>query len=62
MSKTIRFKILIDVLMTADLLLLMSYGLLGEEWHEWVGIGMFLFFMVHHMLNRKWTGIGRAHV
>ena len=56
MSKTIRFKILIDVLMTAALLLLMSYGLLGEEWHEWVGIGMFLFFMVHHMLNRKWTG------
>lgn len=54
MSKTMRMKIIIDVLMTAALLLLMSYGLLGEAYHEWVGTGMFLFFVAHHVLNRKW--------
>lgn len=56
MSKTIRYKLMIDVLMTVILLLLMSYGLFGEAYHEWAGAGMFLLFVVHHVLNRKWTG------
>lgn len=56
MSKTMKIKTTIDILMTIALLLLMSYGLLGEEWHEWVGVGMFLLFVTHHVLNRKWIG------
>lgn len=56
MSETMRYKIIIDALMTAALLLLMSYGLFGEAYHEWVGTGMFLLFVLHHILNRKWTG------
>ena len=56
MSKTMKIKTTVDVLMTIALLLLMSYGLLGEEWHEWVGVGMFLLFVAHHVLNRKWIG------
>lgn len=56
MSKTMQYKIIIDVFMTAALLLLMSYGVFGEAYHEWIGAGMFLLFVVHHVLNRKWTG------
>lgn len=56
MSKTMRLKIIIDILMTAALLLLMSYGLLGEAYHEWIGAGMLLLFAAHHVLNRKWMG------
>lgn len=55
-GKTMRYKIITDILMTAALLLLMSYGLLGEAYHEWIGVGMFLLFVIHHVLNRKWTG------
>ena len=56
MSKTMRLKIVIDILMTAALLLLMPYGLLGEAYHEWIGTGMLLLFVAHHVLNRKWMG------
>ena len=47
---------MIDFLMTISLLLLMSYSLIGEAVHEWVGMGMFLLFILHLVLNRKWIG------
>lgn len=48
-------KICTDVAMTIALLLLMAYQLIGEEVHEWIGILMFLFFVIHHFLNRAWS-------
>ena len=47
-------KIAVDVGMTAVLLLLMAYSLVGEAAHEWLGIGMFALFIVHHILNSSW--------
>ena len=44
-------KIIIDILMTLALLCLMGYQLCGDAAHEWVGAGMFLLFIVHHILN-----------
>lgn len=44
-------KIIIDVLMTVDLLFLMGYQLWGDAAHEIVGAGLFLLFIVHHILN-----------
>ena len=41
--------------MTVMLLFLMAYGLIGEAAHEWLGIGMFVLFIAHHILNRKWS-------
>lgn len=49
-------KICVDVAMTIALLLLMAYELVGHEAHEWLGIGMFVLFVTHHILNRKWSG------
>lgn len=49
-----RMKKVIDALMAAALLLLMSYGLIGEKVHELLGIGMFLLSGIHHILNRHW--------
>ena len=40
--------------MTISLLLLMPYSLLSETAHEWIGIIMFVLFVCHHLLNRKW--------
>ena len=51
-----KIKIAVDLLMTIALLLLMPYEMIGEAAHEWIGAGMFLLFIIHHILNRKWTG------
>ena len=47
-------KIIIDVLMTLALLFLMGYQFWGDAAHEWAGAGMFLLFLLHHILNRQW--------
>ena len=41
--------------MTVMFLFLMSYSLIGESLHEWLGIGMFALFILHHILNHKWS-------
>lgn len=47
-------KILADVLMTVGLLILMGYHFWGDAAHEWVGAGMFVLFILHHVLNWSW--------
>ena len=47
-------KLAVDVFMTLALLFLMGYQFWGEAPHEWVGAGMFLLFVAHHLLNRRW--------
>ena len=56
MNKKQITKIITDLVMTVALLFLMSYGLIGETLHEWLGIGMFALFILHHILNCKWSG------
>ena len=48
-------KIITDIVMTVLLLLLMAYELIGSRAHEWFGTGMLVMFILHHILNRKWT-------
>ena len=40
--------------MTILLLFLMAYQVTGEMLHEWIGIGMTVIVIIHHILNRKW--------
>ena len=47
-------KTAVDILMTLALLFLMGYQFWGDVAHEWVGAGMFLVFIVHHVLNGNW--------
>lgn len=49
-------KILVDLAMTVLLFLLMAYLLVGETAHEWMGLAVFILFLFHHVLNRKWYG------
>lgn len=44
----------VDIAMTAALLMLMSYSLIGEKAHEWIGSTMFVLFIIHHCLNIQW--------
>ena len=47
-------KTAIDILMTLALLFLMGYQFWGDAAHEWAGAGMFLLFILHHILNGNW--------
>ena len=40
--------------MTLALLFLMGYQFWQDAAHEWVGAGMFLLFILHHILNGSW--------
>lgn len=54
MNKKLLTRILIDVCMTICLLFLMAYSLVGEVAHEVIGIVIFVLFVIHHILNRRW--------
>lgn len=54
MKKKAVYRITVDVLMTVTLLLLMPYSLIGEAFHEWVGVAMLVLFLLHHILNLAW--------
>lgn len=47
-------KLAVDVFMTIALFFLMGYQFWGEAPHEWVGVGIFFLFIVHHILNGHW--------
>jgi len=51
-----KIKIATDFLMSATLLLLMAYQIVGDTLHEWFGAGMLVLFIVHNILNIKWYG------
>lgn len=55
MTKKAIMKISVDVLMTVALLFLMTYNMLGDAFHEWLGAGMLVLFLLHHILNFKWS-------
>ena len=54
MSKQQIIRMIVDFAMTVILLLQMGYLRIGETVHEWLGITMFVLFIVHHLLNRRW--------
>lgn len=56
MNAKMRGKIAIDILMSALLLLLMAYQVVGEFWHEVCGTVMLALFLAHHALNIRWYG------
>lgn len=51
MSEKAIIKILIDIGMIISLMFLMAFELVGREAHEWIGMAMFVLFLVHHALK-----------
>lgn len=47
-------KRIVDVALTVLLLFLMALQVTGDVLHEWLGIGMTVTLVLHHILNRKW--------
>lgn len=54
MKPKMMMKIAVDFGMTVLLLLLMTYELIGQAVHEWLGVGMFVLLVLHHVLNKSW--------
>lgn len=54
MNHSAKIKVFVDVCMTGALLVAMAYLLAGEEAHEWIGTALFVLFILHHILNRRW--------
>ncbi len=54
MSRKVKVKIIVDTFMVILMMLLMSYSLIGENIHEGIGVGMFVLFVMHHILNAAW--------
>lgn len=54
MKSTKTTKIVIDIIMSAALLFLMAFQVTGDEYHEWLGAGMLLLFLLHNILNAGW--------
>lgn len=51
--KTI-IKMLVDIIMTVMILMQMAYHFTGNRIHEWIGITLFVLFILHHVLNWNW--------
>lgn len=49
-----KLKIIVDIIMTVLLILLMSFQVTGQMAHEYIGISMFVLFVLHNFLNIKW--------
>ena len=47
-------KRIVDLAMIVLLPLLMAEILIGQEIHEWLGTGMLVLFVIHHILNAGW--------
>lgn len=43
-----------DILMTVLLLCLTAHQVTGDKLHEWIGMGMTVILIAHHILNIKW--------
>ncbi len=56
MKPKMMVKLGVDFVMTVLLLLLMARQITGYAAHEWLGAGMFVLWIAHHILNFRWHG------
>ena len=47
-------KITVDIIMTLLFFVLMAYHFTGDAVHEYLGFSLFIFFILHHILNFNW--------
>lgn len=55
-------KWLLDIVITAALLLLMNTAFTGMALHEWLGLGLILLFVVHLCVNGRWIRGALRHL
>lgn len=53
-QRKMRFRILLDVAMTLLMVTVLACRITGILFHEWAGVVLFILFLIHHILNRRW--------
>ncbi|RCW41127.1 DUF4405 domain-containing protein [Paenibacillus prosopidis] len=56
MNRKMLFKLAVDLAMTILMLIEMAYYITGNTVHEFLGVIVFVLFIVHIFLNRRWFG------
>ena len=54
MKRNLLIRLVIDLSMTVLMLVAMAYQITGNTIHELVGVILFLLFITHNFLNRRW--------
>jgi hypothetical protein len=54
LNRNMAIRLAIDLTMTILMLVAMAYRITGNTIHEVVGVFLFLLFVVHNILNRRW--------
>jgi hypothetical protein len=54
MTPKLAVRLIIDLAMTILLLCAFAYRITGDATHEWIGISVFVLFIAHNIINRKW--------
>lgn len=54
MNRLFIFRLGVDLSMTVLMIVAMAYQITGNTIHEWVGMSLFVLFIVHNVFNRKW--------
>lgn len=54
MNRNMAIRLAIDLTMTILMLVAMAYRITGNTIHEVVGVFLFVLFIVHNILNRRW--------
>lgn len=55
MNHKAMMRIVTDAAMCVLLLLLMAFEHIGRSAHEWIGLALFVLFILHHVFNRRWS-------
>ncbi|MFE5429614.1 DUF4405 domain-containing protein [Peribacillus simplex] len=54
MNRNMLIRLVIDLSMTVLMLVAMAYQITGNTIHELIGVILFLLFIAHNILNRRW--------
>jgi Domain of unknown function (DUF4405) len=54
LNRNILIRLVIDLVMTVLMLVVMAYHVTGNTIHELIGVILFVLFIVHNILNRRW--------
>lgn len=49
-----KLRIIVDLVMFLLFIILMGYHIISDQYHEILGLCLFLLFILHHILNYKW--------
>jgi hypothetical protein len=50
----LRTRLLLDMAFAFLLLFAYAYRITGDTAHEWIGLSVFVLFVIHNILNKKW--------